>query len=112
MNEDTFCGFLVREIRILGLRAELQQIGESRKLLLLDKAGTKWEIRPITFREQDGRRVPATLSLYHRSKQGPMHYQKYSAPAHAEGVRRLLRYIRQHEQYERIGARIKRNQKQ
>src|SRR5579859_3818276 len=101
MNEDIFCGFPIREVRLLGLRAELQQIEDVKRLSLFDKEGIKWEIRPITFREQGGRRIPETLSLYHRSKQGPMHYQKRSAPAHTDGVRRLLQYIRHHEQYER-----------
>src|SRR5712692_9996061 len=107
MNEDTFCGFSLREIRILGLRAELLEVAGTIRLLLVDEKGAKWEIRPITFREQGDERIPISLPLYHRGKQGPMHYQNRSAPAHTEGVRRLLQYVRRHEQYERTGVKGK-----
>jgi len=92
---ETFYGFSLREVRILGLRPEVR----STILLLLDGEGTKWEIRTIT---ED------RLSLYHRSKQGPMHYQKRSAPATYGGVERLLSYISQHEEYERQTKKISR----
>ncbi|HEY6539679.1 MAG TPA: hypothetical protein VIZ18_02035 [Ktedonobacteraceae bacterium] len=103
MNEKTFCSFPLREVRLLGLRAELQSVGDVQRLVLFDKAGVKWEIRPITFIEGEQGREPLTLSLYHRGHNRSMHYQKQSAPAHIEGVRKLLRYIRNHEQYERTG---------
>ena len=103
MNEESFCSFPLREIRLPGLRAGLQPVEDVHKLVLFDKAGAKWEIRPITFTEGEQGRVPLSLSLYHRGNNRLMHYQKQSAPAHIEGVRRLLRYIRNHEQYEKTG---------
>jgi hypothetical protein len=101
MNEQFFCSFPLREVRLPGLRAELQAVEDVQRLILSDKAGVKWEIRPITFTEGEQGRAPLSLSLYHRGNNKLMHYQKQSAPAHIEGVRRLLRYIRNHEQYER-----------
>jgi hypothetical protein len=102
-DEQCYCGFSVREMRIPGLRPGVVAGADTQRLTLSDKAGVKWEIRPMTFREEEGKRLPASLSLYHRSKQGPMHYQGYAKPATHDGVQRLLRYIRWHEQYEKTG---------
>jgi hypothetical protein len=85
---ETFYDFSMRAIRIPGLRAEVLET----TLMLLDKEGTKWEIRTITHER---------LSLYHRGKQGPMHYQNRSAPATYGGVASLLSYVLHHEEYER-----------
>lgn len=87
MNEEFFCYFPLREIRLPGLRAELHPVEDVQKLALLDKAGAKWEIRPIIFKEGEQGRMPLSVSLYYRGHDSSMHYQKRSAPAHREGVR-------------------------
>lgn len=99
----SFCGFSLEEVRILGLRPELVEIAEETyKLVLVDKKGPKWEIRPITF--QDNTCIPTRISLYHRNRGNPrMHYQKISKKATKGGVQSILHYIAKHEEYEKTG---------
>ena len=85
---ETFYNFSLRDIRIPGLRGEVLET----TLRLLDKEGTKWEIRTITQER---------LSLYHRGNQGTMHYQKRSESTTSRGVENLLTYVLRHEEYER-----------
>ena len=101
----SFCGFSLDDVRILGLHPELIEIEcDVYKLALCDKKGPKWEIRPILFRENT--RIPLSISLYHRNKGNPkMHFQKVYRPATKAGVKKILRYIADHEQYERSGKR-------
>ena len=89
----TFCGFPLEEVRILGLHPELVEMQEEvYKLVLCDKRGPKWELRPILF--QENTRVPLSLSLYHRNRDNKkMHYQKVYRAANKAGVQGILDYI-------------------
>lgn len=103
----SFCGFSLDEVRILGLHPELVEIEEGiHKLVLCDKRGPKWEIRPILF--QENTHIPISISLYHRNKgNAKMHYQKVHKAANKGGVQEILSYIANHELYEKTSIRIR-----
>jgi len=111
VEEATFCGYPLKSIRIRGLHPELVTLEETQRLLLSDKQGVKWELRPMLFNERAGSRVPTLLFLYHRDHnplQKKRHYQGRQASASREGVQKLLAYIETHEQYEKAKLAAKR----
>jgi hypothetical protein len=106
MNDESFCGFPLRDMNIPGLRFSIEETYHAQKLVIHDKKGVLWEIRQILFSGEGEERVPLRISLYHRSSNGnPMHYQKRSAAANYNGVERLLLYIHHHEQFKSRGKR-------
>ena len=106
MNDESFCGFPLRDMHIPGLRFSIEETYQASKLVIHDKTGVLWEIRQILFSGEGEERVPVRISLYHRSRDGkPMHYQKRSAAANYGGVERLLLYIHHHEQFKSKGKR-------
>ena len=85
-------------MKIDGLRIQIERQSErTQKVVFYDKKGVKWEIRTIESNENG---YPTWISLYHRSKTGPMHYQRRSRKAGYESVKKFLEYIASHEEYE------------
>ena len=99
-----FFGYPLDEVVLPGLLATLEERDGAPYLQLRDADGPKWEIRPIEYTGERTKKVWTSLSLYHRStREEGMHYQKRTARATTNGVRRLLEDIAEHEWFQKRG---------
>lgn len=104
MHGKTYYGFPLQAVRVPGLRPAVRQNSAGMRVLqLFDRQrDPKWEVRPIEYYEQDGRKIPLNFSLYHRSYgRRPMHFQRCYARATHEGLLQLLGQVARHERYEK-----------